>query len=74
MEKVLKMKPVALAHRSESGKSLIVRCPFCGREHLHGAFRPGLGASDGPREAHCRDDVPGRDLGYIVVEIPFAMQ
>lgn len=43
--------------RPDGCDGVLVRCPYCGREHAHG-----LGA--GHRLPHCRWNTPGRSRGY----------
>jgi hypothetical protein len=51
--------PVVAARRvrtlPDNDLLVIRRCPFCGREHRHGAGGKNspLGSGDGPRLAHC---------------------
>jgi hypothetical protein len=60
--------PTIPAYR-ENGQ-LVVRCPFCGTRHVHGAVGPQVGAGDGRRAAHCvADDSPFRQTGYILQEV-----
>lgn len=62
------------------GVHVVITCPWCHREHAHGAHEPGgrckhdpmrggpctcpIGSGDGHRVAHCHGDNPG----YIVRE------
>lgn len=53
---------------SDGTPLLVFWCPFCKREHVHGAGKnPGDG--DGHRGAHCHaEDSPFRPHGYILWE------
>lgn len=44
---------------------VILKCPFCGRKHLHGGGGSDGGA--GHRVAHCPPGTPGADRGYVLV-------
>lgn len=46
------------------GMQLIVDCPYCGRQHHHGAVGPKVGDGDGHRVSECR----GHNSGYIIRE------
>jgi hypothetical protein len=64
--------PLIRAQRviAEDGTPLLTFwCPFCKREHIHGAgLHPGDG--DGHRVAHCHDRAsPFSNGGYILWEI-----
>jgi len=57
--------PVILATLSRDGRTVAIRCPYCQREHTHGA----AGIVDGTnphRSAHCRDQQPGSAAGYVI--------
>lgn len=64
--------PVVRAFRSLSSRGYdlltVVGCPYCGRDHLHGAGdRPGDG--DGHRVAHCGGHFPeASSIGYVLRE------
>lgn len=45
------------------GHQLVIRCPYCNREHRHGAVGPNRGDGDGHRTAHC-----GQGRGYFLAE------
>lgn len=70
----MKMKiPKLVGHLSESGASINVWCPFCKRNHVHGA------ASMGHRVAHCTDVnspflVTGYDIGVDPTLLTFGRQ
>lgn len=63
--------PVLFAVASESGKSLLIFCKFCGKYHTHGRNpEDPIGASDGYRVAHCDiDDSPYSATGYFIREV-----
>jgi hypothetical protein len=62
--------PVVSARRvsARDNDLLVVRCPFCGRDHVHGAGGKGSprGSGDGHRMAHCSG--ADADDGYEIVE------
>jgi len=61
----MKEPPTFTAHRD--GPHLVFRCPYCERDHLHGAGQ-NFGDGDGHRVAHCTADSPLKDSGYILIE------
>jgi hypothetical protein len=49
---------------------LVTFCPYCQREHIHGAVGPQVGDGDGLRAAHCPDDAsPFKRRGYRLEEV-----
>ncbi|MFC8925507.1 hypothetical protein ACFT43_06455 [Streptomyces albidoflavus] len=55
--------PIVLARRD--GVQLVIRCPYCHKEHRHGAVGPKLGDGDGHCVSHCADTA---NPGYILME------
>jgi hypothetical protein len=50
---------------------LVIQCPYCGREHVHGAGEPGSphGSADGHRVGHCgMDHWDEAGIGYVLQE------
>ncbi len=50
-------REVTFGPRRDLGRSWVIDCPYCGREHTHGA-------EPGHRVSHCRH--AGSDPGYII--------
>lgn len=57
--------PVVDARRK--GTLLIITCPYCGKQHIHGGCGDKFGEGDGHRVAHCQ--TLGNDDGYILKEV-----
>ena len=49
----------------EAAGSLVFDCPWCGREHFHGAGTDAARPLYGSRSSHCR--APGAPDGYVLV-------
>jgi hypothetical protein len=47
------------------GELIVPRCPFCGREHVHGGAREQIGALTS-RVAHCPGDVEDEPRVYTL--------
>lgn len=67
--------PVIGVVRRRSGpdrEHLVVECPYCPHEHLHGVSGPNLGDGDGHRVAGCWGSWKTDNPGYILREMPAA--
>ena len=58
--------PIVACFRT--GKQLVFVCPFCGREHYHGACGPNFGDGDGHRVEHCLTNTSANHNGYYLRE------
>ena len=57
--------PVILGTLSRDGRTVTVRCPYCGGEHTHGAA--GIGDGTGAhRLTHCAHPKHAASAGYLI--------
>src|SRR5436853_7283694 len=68
--------PVVAAFRTADGVHLVIRCPWCGHLHWHGAGGPSApdGEGDGGRVPHCcsldlAHELQGRHTHYILRQV-----
>jgi len=56
--------PIVKCFVSSSGRTVKFWCPYCQKWHIHGSYEGGNW--EGHRVAHCYEETPFSDTGYIL--------